>query len=537
MRKGFTLIELLIVIAIIAILSVVIVLTLNPAEMLRQARDSSRLSDIDTLNRALVLSRSDLTPPSLGTPGITYLSLVDPMATTTAGSNCVSLGLPTSSYHCAGPNFYRKTDGTGWLPVNFSSYSLGTLLSQLPVDPANNSSTKEYYEYATDGSGWELTAVPESQKYQAQASQFAVGSNLSLVAPNYAYEVPFTVTGNTSIASGTQSNFPMLISSALPQWVYPGNHIQNLCTAPNGGQEPCDLTFSTNPSCAPSLNFETESYASSTGSLIDWVNVPSLSAGTVIYACYGSSAVTTDQSHSSQTWGSNYGGVWHLATVNGGLNANDSTANGNNGTNVGAHGGVQPASAEIDGGGYNETSGTSYIDVGNSVSVRPTHVGTVSAWVNWNTFTGYSNPLGNSSSSGGTKYGGFALWTSNNNGSNGVPNFSISNNTTSTNRTTGSTLNSSTWNYLSGTWDGSNVRLYVNGVLKSTVSQTMDSGYYGDTFLFRPGTAGSGNDYLQGYLDEVRIANTALSASWILTEYNNQSSPSTFYAVGGEVTR
>ena len=48
-RKAFTLIELLVVIAIIAILAVVVVLTLNPAALLQQSRDSSRLSDMQTI--------------------------------------------------------------------------------------------------------------------------------------------------------------------------------------------------------------------------------------------------------------------------------------------------------------------------------------------------------------------------------------------------------------------------------------------------------------------------------------------------------
>jgi prepilin-type N-terminal cleavage/methylation domain-containing protein len=52
-RKAFTLIELLVVIAIIAILAVVVVLTLNPAEILKQSRDSNRVSDMDTLTHAL----------------------------------------------------------------------------------------------------------------------------------------------------------------------------------------------------------------------------------------------------------------------------------------------------------------------------------------------------------------------------------------------------------------------------------------------------------------------------------------------------
>src|SRR5471030_3210736 len=59
-RSGFTLIELLVVIAIIAILSVVVILTLNPAELLRQARDSNRVSDFATLKSALGLYAADV---------------------------------------------------------------------------------------------------------------------------------------------------------------------------------------------------------------------------------------------------------------------------------------------------------------------------------------------------------------------------------------------------------------------------------------------------------------------------------------------
>ena len=35
-----------------------------------------------------------------------------------------------------------------------------------------------------------------------------------------------------------------------------------------------------------------------------------------------------------------------------------------------------------------------------------------------------------------------------------------------------------------------------------------------------------------GTIDEVRVSNASRSAGWILTEYNNQNSPSTFYSVG-----
>ena len=42
--------------------------------------------------------------------------------------------------------------------------------------------------------------------------------------------------------------------------------------------------------------------------------------------------------------------------------------------------------------------------------------------------------------------------------------------------------------------------------------------------------------YFNGLIDEVRISQAARSDDWIKTEYNNQSSPSTFYSVGSEET-
>lgn len=39
------------------------------------------------------------------------------------------------------------------------------------------------------------------------------------------------------------------------------------------------------------------------------------------------------------------------------------------------------------------------------------------------------------------------------------------------------------------------------------------------------------NEYFSGSIDEVRVSNIARSADWIATEYNNQSSPSTFYTI------
>ena len=192
-RRAFTLIELLVVIAIIAILSVVVVLTLNPAGTLQQSRDNNRLSDMDTLTHALGLFQADQAvvsgPGSLGTANTVYVSLPDPTAGTSAGSNCSSLGLPALplgyAYHCAGPNYYRKIDGTGWIPVLFSSITTGSPLGQLPIDPTNTSSSRLYYAYTTNGSQYEVTTPLESSKYRLGGSNDQIGPDGGTLATVY----------------------------------------------------------------------------------------------------------------------------------------------------------------------------------------------------------------------------------------------------------------------------------------------------------------------------------------------------------------
>jgi prepilin-type N-terminal cleavage/methylation domain-containing protein len=187
-RNAFTLIELLVVIAIIAILAVVVVLTLNPAELLRQSRDSNRLSDLATLTSALNLYNTDqggASGYSLGSANVTYLSIPDPSATTTAGSDCSGLGFPSGgSFHCAASSTFRSVNSTGWIPVNLQTLSSGAPLGSLPIDPVNTTSSNFYYTYQTDGTSFKIRAVPESNKYLAQAGTnpnlFTVGSKLAL---------------------------------------------------------------------------------------------------------------------------------------------------------------------------------------------------------------------------------------------------------------------------------------------------------------------------------------------------------------------
>ncbi len=178
--KSFTLLELLIVIGIIAVLSTALIMVIRPAEQFRKGRDSSRVSQLDSLRTALNMALMENV--SLGEDHTVYLSLPsnDP--------SCSDLSLPPLpnlwTYHCSNSSNYRKIDGTGWIPINFTEL-VTVNLPALPIDPLNN--TTYYFTYTTGGS-YELTALLESSERHEPAINdgdafpglYAVGTSLNL---------------------------------------------------------------------------------------------------------------------------------------------------------------------------------------------------------------------------------------------------------------------------------------------------------------------------------------------------------------------
>lgn len=156
MKKGFTLIELLIVIGILAILATAVILVLNPAQLLAQARDSQRISDMGSVKSAIALYLSTATSPALTASTTCTVAA----ATCNGNSNPFVAGtlVITSS---------TAIDGTGWVGgVALSQTSGGTSLSALPLDPTNSGSY--YYAYRGDNTDntFKIMGRLESQKYR-----------------------------------------------------------------------------------------------------------------------------------------------------------------------------------------------------------------------------------------------------------------------------------------------------------------------------------------------------------------------------------
>jgi uncharacterized protein (TIGR02145 family)/prepilin-type N-terminal cleavage/methylation domain-containing protein len=187
--RGFTLIELLIVIGILAILATTVVMVINPAEMVKQSRDGNRMAELQSINKALLVYQSFGGSSSMGTSNIIYISLPD--SDSQCGSYYGTLTATSSpwNYHCSPEADYRKTDGTGWIPVDLTSVesSSGALFASLPIDPNNTATDQHYYTYIPGS--WALSTTLESTKYLAanatsdggqSSTRFEVGNNLSL---------------------------------------------------------------------------------------------------------------------------------------------------------------------------------------------------------------------------------------------------------------------------------------------------------------------------------------------------------------------
>ena len=84
-------------------------------------------------------------------------------------------------------------------------------------------------------------------------------------------------------------------------------------------------------------------------------------------------------------------------------------------------------------------------------------------------------------------------------------------------RATGSTqINDGEWHYLTGVWDGTDTRLYVDGSLETTISSPAFSGNFNST---KPVTIGEfdGSYNVTGALDEAAVFDSALDSTFIGT--------------------
>ena len=95
-------------------------------------------------------------------------------------------------------------------------------------------------------------------------------------------------------------------------------------------------------------------------------------------------------------------------------------------------------------------------------------------------------------------------------------------------------MNDGLWHHVVGVADASGLqmRIYVDGTLRGTTAWDGTSVTGTSELRIGRSTDAALQDW-DGGIDEVRVSSVARSAGWIATEYRNQRSPSTFYALDG----
>jgi YD repeat-containing protein len=356
----------------------------------------------------------------------------------------------------------------------------------------------------------------------ALALILSLGLSKAVAQSGYSYRRAVVI-DHTKVPNTDQSNFPVLISGAYSY----------LATVANGGRvqnaNGYDIILTSDVAGSTKLDHEIESYNAATGAIAFWVRIPALShtTDTVIYLQYGNSAVTTSQENKTGVWDSNYKGVWHLGNGTS-LSLFDSTSNANNASNSGATATAGQIGEAAQFNGSNQS-----ISIGALGTESHTSMLTMSAWAKTNSTSGFLEIFSQKGTgtafvpnifTNGPKFVAEAFQT----GGGGDD------------ATDAASFNTGQWYYVLGTFDGSNVNLYVNGVKKATAAYTSNannaSANSNGWTLGNYTENGAGFNWWNGSIDEARLSSVVRSADWIAAEYNNQSSPATFYSVGLENT-
>jgi len=319
------------------------------------------------------------------------------------------------------------------------------------------------------------------------------------------------ITIQSSKVEADLTDFPVMIKLTGADF----QSIEDDVTDPDGD----DIIFRASLG-GPQLDHEIEVYDTTNDILVAWVKVPSVSSGsnTDIYMWYGNDCITTSTQNAPGVWSNGYEAVYHLHD-----DWNDSTGS-HNGTSGQTQG---YASGQIANGVDFEGSTSDYINIGTwSVSGNAL---TLQAWVKYESFADTQTILDKSSGTSSSNY----VWNLSTDKLGGsyrarfyMPNSQLDGSTT---------FSTTNWYFVVGKYDGSASLKYIR-INNGADTQSSQSGNLIENGnQVRIGDHATGGDQpFDGIIDEVRISSAARSNTWLNTEYNNQSDPSTFFTLGPE---
>ena len=338
--------------------------------------------------------------------------------------------------------------------------------------------------------------------------------------------IDYTKVG-TDNTPGYIADFPILLN-------FTGSHFADL--EDSAQSDARDLRFTDLQ--GNELDWEIEEFDTTNDKMAVWVQANSTgiskSANTIMYVYYknpvddegtitGDSAAST--ASDSSVWDSSYTGVYHLDDASFGANSvNDSTGN----DDLSSLGWDSSASVYGISSLALDFDGNKELDTTNGKNFYNTNGLTVESWIKSDDPT-TCNPITTVWKEQNTKRG-FNLSVG---CTNGKITFQGSADGTAETTITGSTaISAGNWQHVVGTFDGTNLNLFHNGTLDSSVALASLNKPNG--IKLNVGTFVSSSDNFDGVIDELRISDSARDSDYIVTTYNNLASPTTFYSIGVE---
>ena len=338
---------------------------------------------------------------------------------------------------------------------------------------------------------------------------------------NWTYRKKITV--QSSLVASDQVSFPVLINTTDTDWKDILN--SGKVGKSNGG----DILF-TSSNGTSKLSHEMEIYNPSTGQVVAWVNVPSVSSSvdTEIYIYYGNAGAPDQWETDGSTWNSSYGMVYHMDTA-----GMDSTFNNRNRTaDVGS-----PSEDNTylgKGLSFDGTNGWDQTDLvywEEEWYVRSHEIvfktgGDINARQTLFAEGGGANGVMLYILNGDL----YARWWSESQGWNGdYISSAIS-------------LNTTYHVIISYEYPGGSYEMFVDGFsIGSGATSVFMNSHGGDGGIAYTGPSekdyhdeSTTGNYFIGSIYEFRIRDNATDSSYAATTFNNQSSPSTFYSITGE---
>jgi len=334
------------------------------------------------------------------------------------------------------------------------------------------------------------------------------------------------VTFDSQRVAGDLTGFPVLVRFAADPDL--AAHAQN-------GNE---LLFTASDGTTK-LSHEVELFASG-GRLDAWVLVPSLSptADTVIYLYYGNPSAP-DQQDAPSVWDADFVGVWHLVESTG--SRYDSTSRAHHVAVQSGPIGVTADAISGDATADFESSSAQHLSISDAQQDGLDVVGplTLTAWIQtesqpggWRNYLAKWAGGGDETNVGNSYY--VAEYAS---GAGHRIKFAMAD--ASSGLTTllgGTTLSLGRWYYVAAVYDGSQMRVYIDGVPEGATSARSTGAQNSVTAFDIGGKSSSPTFNHDGPMDEVRVSSIARSESWILTAFRNQNDPEGFVSLSAEQT-